>query len=68
MRVYVVRHERSDNAVYCPLREQALDTLARCIRKQENRPAARRESVRVSVEKISKAEWDAMEDIDDNEC
>lgn len=68
MRVYVVRHERSDAVVYCPLREQALDTLASCIRKQENRPVAERESVRVSVEKISKAEWDEMEDVSDNDC
>lgn len=68
MRVYVVRHERSDGMVYCPTRQQALDTLARCLRKQENKPVAERESVRVSVEKVSKYEWDQMEEVSDRDC
>lgn len=68
MRVYVVRHERSDEVVYCPQRQQALETLLKCLRKQENRPVAERESVRVSVERISKAEWDEMEECSDSDC
>lgn len=68
MRVYVVRHEYAGYDVYCPTEELAVKTVAICMREQTRRRVDDRESVTVSVETITKREWDELEDMDDEEC
>lgn len=68
MRVWAIDHKLSNEVIYCPTYEQAVETLAICLRRQERRRVDEREVLTISSEKISKREWDALEDVPDDEC